>query len=238
MEIRILLFILIALAMISVVTEIIQLLLINTRGSDKDEKERQQEIDEMVVATREKSSSIIHKATSLANKILANAELKGIGLVAKQKLDSGKIAHDYEHQVQQMEAAFSQKLSDITQMTRSHYDKFNQSLEAALNAHMQQNQQILTQKGTEYVQKADTVLNEFVSSMHAKIEQQLDREPTRARAEIADYKMHRIRVIDTHIVELLERTVQIALGKKLDLGSQSDMIYQALQEAKAENALS
>src|SRR3989344_6116564 len=104
MEIRILLFILIALAMISVVTEIIQLLLINTRGSDKDEKERQQEMDEMMVATREKSSSIIHKATSLANKILANAELKGSGFVAKQKLDSGKIAQEYEQQVQQMEA--------------------------------------------------------------------------------------------------------------------------------------
>ena len=224
--------------MISVVTEIIQLLLVNTRSSDKEEKEQQQQIDEMMVATREKSTSIIHKATSLANKILANAELKGIGLVAKQRLDSGKIAHEYEQQVQQMEAAFSQKLSEITQMTRSHYDSFNQSLEAALTAHMQQNQQILTQKGTQYVQKADAILNEFVTSMHEKIEQQLDRELTRARAEIADYKMHRIRVIDDHIVELLERTIQIALGKKLELGSQTDMIYQALQEAKAENALS
>lgn len=238
METRILLFILIALAMISVVTEIIQLLLINTHSPDQKDKESDREMEEIVAQTREKSSSIIHKATSLANKILTNAELKGIGVVAHQKLEAGKLAHDYEEQMRQMEAAFAQKMQEISEGSQSRYENFAKSLETALTSHMQENQKLLNQKSTDLVGKAQTQLSEFLTQMHGKIEQQLDRELTRARQEISEYKTHRMRVIDSHIVELLEKTVAIALGKRLDLGSDSDMIYKALQEAKQDNALS
>ena len=38
--------------------------------------------------------------------------------------------------------------------------------------------------------------------------------------------------------EILEKTLQVALGKKLSLSDQSELIYKALNEAKEEHHLS
>jgi len=238
METRILLFVLIALAMISVTTEIIQLLLFNTHQSSQEDTQAQKDMDAIVSQTREKSTNILHQAMAQANKMIANAELRGIGIVAKKSLETGKVSHDYEEQIRQMEMSFTQKMEEVTATTESSYQTFLKSLEATITTHMQENQKMLDQKGTQLVDKAESTLTAFMAEMHTKIERQLDRELTRAREEIAEYKSHRIRVIDSHIAELLERTIQIAMGKKLELGNQTDIIYKALQEAKQENALS
>ena len=47
-----------------------------------------------------------------------------------------------------------------------------------------------------------------------------------------------IKIVDENIIEILEKTLRIALGKKMSLADQSALIYKALEEAKKEHALS
>ncbi len=42
-------------------------------------------------------------------------------------------------------------------------------------------------------------------------------------------------IIDENVVAILEKTLNIALGKKLTFTEQTELIYEALEQAKKEN---
>ena len=42
-------------------------------------------------------------------------------------------------------------------------------------------------------------------------------------------------VLDENIVAVLEKTLNVVVGKKLTLGDQTELVYEALEQAKKEN---
>jgi len=59
----------------------------------------------------------------------------------------------------------------------------------------------------------------------------------KANGEIEEYKIHRRKVLDEKIVDILEEVLRLTIDKKLSLSDQSDFIYKALEEAKKNHAL-
>ena len=51
------------------------------------------------------------------------------------------------------------------------------------------------------------------------------------------YKNHRMEIINKYIIDILERTLEETLGKKLTLNEHSDLIFQALEQAKSEQKM-
>ena len=58
----------------------------------------------------------------------------------------------------------------------------------------------------------------------------------KARQEIVEYRLHRQKVLDEKIVDILTEVLQKTIDKKLSLADQSDFIYKALEEAKNSHA--
>ena len=234
MEVKYLLYLLITLTAVSVVTEIIQLFFFNHKNNDREVND----VNAYLSSVQEKINAILQDAIRKANQIITNAELKGIKIVAKEKIESSKIIADYHNRVAQMEKDFLTQLEKLTLNTESSYQEFIKSIQIALERHLAENKTILDQKANQFVDNSQTVLNSFLNEMHDRIKLQLDRELMKAKEAIAEYKKHRLTVIDQNIIDILERTMQIALGKKISLTKESDIIYKALEEAKKENALS
>lgn len=234
MEIKYLLYLLLTLTAVSVVTEIIQLFFFNHKNNDQEVND----VNAYLSTVQEKTNTILQDAIRKANQIITNAELKGIKIVAREKIESSKIIADYHNRVAQMEKDFLTQLEKLTLNTESSYQEFIKSIETALERHLAENKTILDQKANQFVDNSQTVLNSFLNEMHDRIKLQLDRELMKAKEAISEYKKHRLTVIDQNIIDILERTMQIALGKKISLTKESDIIYKALEEAKKENALS
>lgn len=196
---------------------------------DKGEKQ-------ILKESKEKSSSIIHKAIKQANKILVAAELKGMKLIATEKMASNKLAGQYQEHLRSLEENLGKQFEKIAKEGEVSYENFAKRIEQTIRETLDRNEKMLEQKTNIFFDNAQNELGRFTTDIHNKIRAQIDQELSAARAEIAEYKKHRLKALDENIIEILEKTLEVALGKKLSLADQSELIYKALEEAKKEHA--
>lgn len=198
---------------------------------DKSEKE-------VVKESKEKSNSIIHRAIGQANKILVAAELKGVKLVAAEKIASDKLATEYSEHLRLLSENMEKQFEKIARDGESSYENFAQKIELLIKQSLERNEKTFEEKTNLFIENAQGELGRFTSDVHNRVRTQIDQELAAARAEIAEYKKHRLKALDENIIEILEKTLQVALGKKMSLADQSELIYKALEEAKKEHAFS
>jgi hypothetical protein len=192
---------------------------------------------QIIANIQSKSNSIIHRAIKQADKILAIAELRGIKLFAKDKLEADKVANEYRQRLESLEKDLEQTFEQTANGAETTYQNFINSIEAALTKHIQQNQILMEGKTDEFIKYSQGILESFVTDMRNEVKKQVDDELAKAKQEIELYKQRRMKILDENIVEILEKTMAVSLGKKLSLSDQSDLIYNALEEAKKEHAL-
>ena len=99
-----------------------------------------------------------------------------------------------------------------------------------------ENQKLLEEKSNTLITDSEKLLSDFTQDLHNRFRSQVDLELAKAKSEIENYKLRRVAILDENVVEILEKTIQIALGKKLTLTEHSDLIYKALEQAKKEHA--
>lgn len=228
-----LIYLLIGLIFLSVISQVILFILLSgNRG--KKEKTAPEE-DKLLEQTREKSTNILTQAVKEANKIMANAELSGIKLFSKEKLETQKVTLDYESRIKEMEETLIGRLNESLTGSIKSYDDFLSSIERSITVQIDQNQKLVEHKISDFMHQEQLLLESFVGDIHEKVRTQIDRELAAAKAEIEEYKTHRMHVVDQNIVAIIERTVQTILGKKLTLTDQSDLVLKALEEAKSEH---
>src|SRR5262245_11153629 len=78
----------------------------------------------MMKQAKEKSQGILERALKQANKIIANAELKGISLFSREKVDVGKITDVYEKDVKDLETAMEKHIHDVVATTQKSHEEF------------------------------------------------------------------------------------------------------------------
>src|SRR3989344_5184869 len=72
----------------------------------------------------EKSYDVIHDAQEKANKILVNAELKGIEFLSKQKIDIAKIEADYAKSIKDLEGKLLEQFKTSLEPADKSYNGF------------------------------------------------------------------------------------------------------------------
>lgn len=236
METNILLLILVALSAITTISQIILIL-----QSDHPHESRPTDLWEnqkkIMAKTEETSNRILGNASTKAQKIIANAELRGIKLFAREKLDSAQIVQDYAKQVSIIKTSLEEDITQITQQTEKTYQDYISNLEKLLFTHASKNEAMLLDKSNQLINTAQKELDNFIDAIHENIKNQIDRELAAVKTEISEYKKHRLNLVETNIIDIIEKTIQKTLGKKLDMRDQTDVIYKALEEAKLEHTV-
>ena len=97
MENQILLFTILGLTFITALSQLFIILIKSSKHNNLDQN--LDESDEYLL----KAQQIIHDAQEKANRILVNAELKGIEYASRQKLDIAKIQKDYGNSIKELE---------------------------------------------------------------------------------------------------------------------------------------
>lgn len=176
-----------------------------------------------VKQSQEKSYSILHKAFKRSQQMIGLAELESIKTMAEGKFIAKKLDSKYEAQLSQnlniAQEAFARYLSDLK----------TQGEQAQLLS-----QEFTQQKVNEIFEKFEQNLTNFLTSTEQKSVSAIELELKATRQLIDTYKAQQLSLIDENIIAMLEKTLSLVLVNKITLKDEVDLVYEALEKAKAE----
>jgi hypothetical protein len=183
----------------------------------------------------ESSYRALNDAIKKAQNILAKAELEALNLVSATKHNTAELEQQYAQEfassATQMETAFSQ---EITAAEKAYL----QYLEG-LKAHGDQAENLLLsttqQRTNELFERFEQNLSTFLTQTQQQSLSAVDLEMRAARQLIETYKAQQLKLIDENIIAMLEKTLSLVLVQKITLKDEMDLVYEALEKAKAEN---
>ena len=204
----------------------------------KAQRRRYQNLSEsevQIIEAEQKASSIIHHAVKQAQRMIVRAELEGITLLSKLKIQVTKLEEEQQKQMQAIMADMKNRMDARSNEAEKSYRDYLGSLENKLEKDLSQKQEAMKLKIDGMFGQTQNMLDAFVIELQKQTEVQIDKEIGRARGIIEQYRVKRLEVVDENIVAILERTLNITLGKKMTLSDQTQLVYEALEEAKKEN---
>lgn len=163
-------------------------------------------------------------------------------------VNQASFPHPVDGEVDDLEAHYKNHLEEVATNLQKRFDG---DIQKATESYMQyldelkvkadQTQSILDAAKTDRVnaifthmeQTMATVVDRAVTQSIASI--QIDLETSKKSVE--DYTKKQLSIVDQNIIDLLERTLSLVLVKKLSLREQLDLVYEALEKAKAEGFL-
>jgi hypothetical protein len=252
-----------ALSVAFVVTQFVMLFLISK--SIKEHKKDHLGDERMNNDLKARTETIIQNAQSKANDILADAEKKGVAILASEETTGKQLSQDYSTKLAQIEADFKAELTQNALASVKKLDDLLTQAGHAMNEHISQSDKLFDDKTISLRTQIDAVIAKFAQNTQANtklmeekssqmmdetrqlfekiarqsredIKKQLEGELTNAKAEIEQYKQSRLATINERIIDMLTDVITITLSKKLTLADQTDLVYQALEEAKKEHA--
>ncbi|OGG05549.1 hypothetical protein A3D05_06435 [Candidatus Gottesmanbacteria bacterium RIFCSPHIGHO2_02_FULL_40_24] len=233
MENNILLFTILGLTFVTALSQVFMLLLNNMKKHPGIDEMSDDELEEY----QQKSREVLHDASKKANKILTNAELKGIEYIARQKLDIEKLVSDFNQQTRGLEGKLIEQFKISLEKTEKTYADYINVLQENLRQEEMKNQRLFQEKSSKMIDNAQQVMSAFIMDINNKMKIQIDEELKVIRNELETYKKHRFEVINKNIVDILEKTLEETLGKKLSLTEHSEIIFQSLEQAKQDHNL-
>lgn len=188
-----------------------------------------------VEESQKRADQIIHKAIKRAQQLLVKSELEGINFLARQKIESRKIEAEHRQNISHLLEEMSYKLTTGTAEAESTYRKYLVDLEQHLAADLSRKQEALDGKIDGFFNQTAGLLTTFVTDLQKQTQVQVDKEIGNAKSIIDNYRQQRLEIVDENVVSILEKTLNITLGKKLTLAEQTELVYEALEEAKKGN---
>ena len=231
MEQNILLFTILGLTFVTALSQLFLLILNSLKKNERSKP------SDLFSPYYEKSETVLHDAQIKANKILTNAELKGIEFIAKQKLAMDKLIAELDVQIKSLEEKLIVELKASMDKTEKSYQDYLSVLEENLKHQEMQNQRFFQEKTQKMIDNSQQIMSAFILDINAKVKRQIDEEFALVKNELDLYKKHRMEVINKNIIDILEKTLEQTLVKKLSLSEHSEIIFQALEQAKQEHNL-
>lgn len=188
-----------------------------------------------VEEAQKRANQIIHKAIKRAQQLLVKSELEGLNFLAQQKIESRKIEAEHRRNISSLLEEMSYKLTTGTEEAEKTYKKFLADLEEHLAVDLKRKQATLDGRIDTFFNETTVLLNSFVTELQKQTQVQIDKEIGNARNIIVEYRRQRLEIVDENVVSILEKTLNITLGKKLTLAEQTELVYEALEEAKKGN---
>lgn len=188
-----------------------------------------------IVEAESKSSSILHQAIKQGQKMIVRAELEGISLIAKLKIRISKLEEEQHQQMKIIMEEMRDRTEKESAVAGKTYEAYLKTLQSRLEEDLSQKQEVMKAKVDQMFSETQNLLNNFISNLQKQTEVQISQEIGQARHLIDEYRRKRLEIVDENIVAILERTLSVTLGKKLSLTDQTQLVYEALEEAKKEN---
>jgi hypothetical protein len=169
------------------------------------------------------AQDLIHDAGKKADEIISAAETEGIKIAAASSLGGKEFA-----------ASFNQKLGDEANKASVLYEQFLKELEQRSITSQSQVEELLKNRINGILFNLEQNLSGFLTTSEQKSIEAINLELKSARQLIDTYKNQQLQIIDENIIAVLERTLSLVLRNKLTLKDQLDLVYDALEKAKAE----
>lgn len=179
-------------------------------------------------------SSAIAKETQLKSiELLDAAQAADVKILSEDSVIA-KQAEDY------FKTKFGQTLNSSMQAVTDSQKElitFLGQLKTISEQAQTQSQRSVEERVNQMFERLETRLSEFLMKTEQNTTSSIELELRSARQLIEGYKTQQIALIDENIVAMMEQTLSIVLAKKLSLKDQLDLIYEALEKAKAEKFL-
>lgn len=193
-------------------------------------KKLQTQEDKVLEQFRVKGLDLLHQSMKKSQDILGNAELEGVKVLADSKLFTAKL-----------EQVYNAKLSELLKQAQNSLS----SSQAQLIQFMEEQQKLSAQSEVAGQKQIETRINQLFEGLESRLsdfliktEQKttssIELELKSARQLIETYKTQQLSLIDENILAMMEQTLSLVLNKKMSLKEQLDLIYEALEKAKAE----
>ncbi len=190
---------------------------------------------------KERGYQIIQTAVKKAQDILASAEVESIKVTSESKFFQQKLEKQIEsvlsEDIGKAEGEFMQYMSAM----RTNLDKVGNDFISYLNylkkeadLAKNQSQETIRQDIGQIFVKFEEDLSSYLVTTQQQSFKSIELELKSARQLIEAYKQQQLKVIDENIIAMLEETLSLVVAKKLSLKDQIDLVYEALEKAKAE----
>lgn len=182
----------------------------------------------------EKSYNVLHKAVKKASSLIGQAELEGVKIAAHSKFETKKLEKKYAEQMEEVREGLEKAYTNQITLTQTDFTKFLEDLKVSSEQTQNLTQEVIKQRVNEMLEVFEQNLSSFLTQTEQKSTQAIDLELKAAKELIDTYKRQQLDLIDSNIVSMLEKTLSLILPKKLTLRDQVDLVYEALEKAKAE----
>lgn len=183
---------------------------------------------------RAESSNIITGAVKRANDMMVKAELSGIEAVARKKLEAEKYEEEYERELQNVLSHTIHDFTKANEVLEREYKEFLKNVQDTIKTRLQNNTIELEKHLS--VMKIDTQKNleTFMNAQRMRIESQIDNEIKATARLLEEYRLHRQKLVDEHIVDIVEDTAKELLSTQLSIKDHTAAVLESLEEAKKE----
>ncbi|MDO8429724.1 MAG: hypothetical protein Q7S88_03780 [Candidatus Daviesbacteria bacterium] len=195
------------------------------------------DIDSDIDIVTEKNYQLLHDAIKKSQEIISSAELEGIKLTAGSKFQNKNMEEKYAEILKQTGEDLQKQLTGQAIRAEEDFVGFLSELQTR----GQQSQNLIDETIKEKVDalfvRLNTSLDTLVGQTVSKSLEAIQHELEISRQATESYKQQQLTIIDENVIDLLEKTLSLVLVKKLTLRDQLDLVYEALEKAKAEKFL-
>lgn len=177
---------------------------------------------------------ILQEAAKTSQSMVEYAELDSIRMVADTKVRNQKLAESYQRQLADTTTNLQQNLTQEAQQTHQEFKTYMDGLK-----HVSEQSQLLVEQEFrgrigQMLDKLEQNITDFSTKIQESSIKSIELELRAARQLIDNYKQQQLSVVDENIIAILENALALVLSKKLTLKDQMDIVYEALEKAKAE----
>src|SRR3989344_2143479 len=158
MDQNVLLFTILGLTFVIALTQVFILLLGNSKNAQPDSDMP----DDSLSPYSEKSLAILHDAARKANKILSNAELKGIEFISRQKLEMSNLNKELETQILTLQEKLIAQYKNSLNRSEQSYTDFLSTLAENLKQQELQNQKLFQEKTQKLIESNQQIMSAFI----------------------------------------------------------------------------
>lgn len=179
----------------------------------------QNEGSKFLESIKQKGLETLHQSIAKSQDLLGEAELEGIKIGAQYNKKLSEI-------IEQAETSINNSYTKLLQ--------FMEELQKKASESQQMNEKMAQERVNQLFERLEERLSDFLVETSQKTSTSIELELKAARALIDTYKEEQLKLIDENILAMMEQTLSVVLGKKLSLKEQLDLIYEALEKAKAD----
>lgn len=183
----------------------------------------------------------IDEAISKAQEILEETEQKQSKILEQTQHQAEEfethLEEDFAKNASSVKTLFESEIKDFSDkisQAEASYLKYLDDLKKASLAVQEKSLETVKQQVGELFLRFEQNLSDFLAQTEQKSTQSIELEIQATRHLIDSYKTQQLKVIDENIIAMLERTLTLVLTKKLNVTDQTELIYESLEQAKAE----